>query len=113
MSHHDRQIEAFGQKVWMAADREDFDRDLRMIEHVAGEERKKNGLCQIKRHTHANMSGCSGGDPHYILLDAQRFGNKSFGLVVASLPSIGQLETARGAVNKIRAQFSLERADAS
>src|SRR4051794_8232877 len=103
MSHHNRQIEALGQKVWMAADREDFDRDLRMIEHVAGEERKKDGLCQIKRHTHANMSGCSGGDLHYILLDAQRFGDKSFGLLVASLPGIGQLESACRAMNKIRA----------
>jgi hypothetical protein len=84
-----------------------------MIEQVTGEERKEDSLCQIKRHTHANMSGCSGGDPRYILLDAQCFGDKSFGLLVASLAGIGQLERARGAVNKIQAQFSLERADAS
>src|SRR5438874_9599438 len=108
MSHHDRQIEALGQEVRMAGNRENLDRDLWMVEHVTGEERKKDGLCQIKRHTHANMAGCSGGDPHYILLDAHRFGNKSFRLLVTSLPSIGQLESARGAVNQIRAQFSLE-----
>src|SRR5438067_12762488 len=113
MSHHDRQIEAFGQKVWMAANRENFDRDLWMVEHVTGEERKEDGMCQIKRHTHTNMSGCSGGDPRYILLDAYRFSNKGFRLVVASLPSIGQLEDTCGAVNKIEAQLSLERADAS
>src|SRR5207248_2568893 len=113
MSHHDRQVEAFGQKVWMAADRENFDRDLWMVEHVTGEERKEDGLCQIKRHTHANMSGCSGGDARYILPDAHRFGNKGFGLLVASPPRIGQLEDTCGAVNKIEAQFALERADAS
>jgi hypothetical protein len=56
MSHHDRQIEAFGQKVWMAANRENFDRDLWMVEHVTGEERKKDGLCQIKWHAHADMA---------------------------------------------------------
>src|SRR4051794_30587033 len=113
MSHHDCQIEAFGQKVWMAADRENFDRDIWMVEHVTGEERKEDGLCQIKRHTHPNMSGCPGGDGRYILLDAQGFGHKSFGLLVTSLPGIGQLESACRAMNKIEAQFSLERADAS
>src|SRR3954466_7427003 len=113
MSHHDRQIEAFGQKVWMAADRENFDRDLWMIEHVTGEEWKEDGLGQIKRHTHANMSGCSGGYPRYILLDAQRLGHERFGLLVASLPGIGQFESACRAMNESGAQFSLERADAS
>jgi hypothetical protein len=75
--------------------------EIWMIEHVTGEERKEDGLCQIKRHTHANMSGCSGGYPRNLLLDAQRFGDKSFGLLVASLSSIGQLESACRAMNKI------------
>jgi len=59
------------------------------------------------------MSGRPRGDPRYILLDAHRIGNKAFGLLVASLPSIGQLEDTCGAVNQIETQLSLERADAS
>src|SRR3954467_861750 len=56
VADHEGEVEAFSEEIGMAGYGENFDGDVRVVEHVAREKRDEDGLSQIKRDTHADVS---------------------------------------------------------
>lgn len=81
--------------------------------HVTRKQREKNGLREIERHTDADVSGGLSGNSRDIFPNSLCICDQRFGLLVAGLARVSQLECARGAVDQLAAEIPFECGDSS